>query len=64
MNLASSKTLNLVIVNSLGMTISSILSSQLPLTKEEMIEMADKACANGFQAKVWDLDELDPIYSC
>jgi transcription antitermination factor NusA-like protein len=54
---------NLVIVSkTTGTTLTSLLTSELPNTKEELIELAQKAIEMGYAAKVWALSEWEPLF--
>lgn len=54
---------NLVIVSkTTGTTLTSLLTSELPNTKEELIELAQKAIEMGYAAKVWALNEWEPLF--
>lgn len=69
MNLAANiynpaRVYNLIILNpSTGMTLVNNLSSISKHTLDEFMDLACKAVLNGYQAKVWDLQEWDPLYS-
>lgn len=57
------ETYNLVILSkTTGKTLVSTLTSELPCTKEEFIELAEKAVSRGYSAKVWALSEWEPLF--
>lgn len=62
--MTTSKIYNLVIMHPVtGATISNHVSDKgLLFTKKEMLDLAERAVANGYQAKVWDLAELEPLF--
>jgi len=54
---------NLVILSkTTGTTLVSLLTSIIPNTKEELIELAEKAVSMGYNAKVWALGEWEPLF--